>query len=249
MQGASIPEHTKLYAAAVVAAVLGDNPAKALESLEATIRQRPQDLDLKYDSVRALALVSKALSAHDPPEGRKLAARAIQRLREVVQQPDADLARIDNDAALDSLRDDPAFLDMMRAGHSDRRYAAVWTRDSGYESGVKLGSDPVAQLQYARDMIGQNYRPVASSGARTASDSSLVTASVWRRPLVSESMKDELAERQATAVALVRLGKGELVWPLLVHDADPRVRSFHHQLAPTDGSGTCFDCPGIQPHR
>ncbi len=47
-------------------------------------------------------------------------------------------------------------------------------------------------------MIGQNYRPVAWSGARTASDSSLVTASVWRRPLVSESMKDELAERQAT---------------------------------------------------
>ncbi len=32
--------------------------------------------------------------------------------------------------------------------------------------------------------------------------------------------------KRRTAVALVRLGKGELVWPLLVHDADPRVRSF-----------------------
>ncbi len=142
MQGASIPEHTKLYAAAVVAAVLGDNPAKALESLEATIRQRPQDLDLKYDSVRALALVSKALSAHDPPEGRKLAARAIQRSEKSSNSLTPIWRRIDNDAALDSLRDDPAFLDMMRAGNSDRRYAAVWTRDSGYESGVKLGFRP-----------------------------------------------------------------------------------------------------------
>ena len=74
---------------------------------------------------------------------------------------------------------------MMRAGHSDRRYAAVWTRESGYESEVRVGLDPVAQLQYARDLIGQNYRPVAWSVARMATDSSLVTASVcagrWSR--------------------------------------------------------------------
>ena len=37
----------------------------------------------------------------------------------------------------------------------------------------------------------------------------------------------ELAERQArAAIALVRLGKAEEVWPLLRHSADPRLRSF-----------------------
>ena len=52
-------------------------------------------------------------------------------------------------------------------------------------------------------------------------------ASVWHRPLVSESAKDELAERQArAAVALVRLGHSGDVWPLLRHSADPRLRSF-----------------------
>ena len=43
----------------------------------------------------------------------------------------------------------------------------------------------------------------------------------------SELVKDKLAERQArAAVALVRMGKAEEVWPLLRHSADPRLRSF-----------------------
>ena len=43
----------------------------------------------------------------------------------------------------------------------------------------------------------------------------------------SEQAKDELAERQArAAVALVRLGHADEVWPLLRHSADPRLRSF-----------------------
>ncbi len=54
-----------------------------------------------------------------------------------------------------------------------------------------------------------------------------MTASVWHRPAVQEEVKDRLAERQArAAVALVRMGKAEEIWPLLRHSADPRLRSF-----------------------
>ena len=54
-----------------------------------------------------------------------------------------------------------------------------------------------------------------------------MTASVWHRPVVAEEAKDRLAERQArAAVALVRLGHAEEVWPLLQHSPDPRLRSF-----------------------
>ena len=54
-----------------------------------------------------------------------------------------------------------------------------------------------------------------------------MTASVWHRPLIAETARDQLAERQARAgVALVRMGKAEEVWPLLKHSADPRLRSF-----------------------
>jgi serine/threonine protein kinase/formylglycine-generating enzyme required for sulfatase activity len=43
----------------------------------------------------------------------------------------------------------------------------------------------------------------------------------------TEQAKDEVAERQArAAVALIRLGHGSEVWPLLRHSPDPRLRSF-----------------------
>ena len=60
---------------------------------------------------------------------------------------------------------------------------------------------------------------------RTTPEGPLVAASVWHRPVVEEAVKDRLAERQArAAVALVRLGKAEAVWPLLrVRGADPRL--------------------------
>jgi formylglycine-generating enzyme required for sulfatase activity len=42
-----------------------------------------------------------------------------------------------------------------------------------------------------------------------------------------EQAKDALAERQArAAVALMRLGHADALWPLLKHSADPRLRSF-----------------------
>ncbi len=46
-------------------------------------------------------------------------------------------------------------------------------------------------------------------------------------PSLEEKAKDHAAERQArAAVALVRMGKADPVWPLLQHSADPRLRSF-----------------------
>ena len=47
------------------------------------------------------------------------------------------------------------------------------------------------------------------------------------KPLNTEDEKDRLAEQQArAAVALVRLGHGDQLWPLLRHSADPRLRSY-----------------------
>src|SRR5262249_4479087 len=43
----------------------------------------------------------------------------------------------------------------------------------------------------------------------------------------SEAVKDRMAEGQArAAIALVRLGHAEEVWPRLQHSPDPRLRSF-----------------------
>src|SRR5207253_4978932 len=49
-----------------------------------------------------------------------------------------------------------------------------------------------------------------------------------------QAAKERLAQRQANAaVALLRLGKPEQVWPILKHSPDPRVRSYLiHYLSP-----------------
>jgi eukaryotic-like serine/threonine-protein kinase len=222
-----IPPQSKRFLAAVVAAEQGDGFAERIKDLEKAVDSRPQDADLRYETARAFALASKAVGERDQAEKRRLAARALQLLREIVQRKEADFGRMDDDLALDQVRDEPAFVQIMQAGHPDRRYAAVWTSEPGFESKVVECTDPAEQVRRSRELIDQNYRPVAWSVARTASEGPLATASIWHKPVVSEEKKDQLAERQArAAVALLRLGHPDEVWPLLQHSEDPRVRSF-----------------------
>ena len=211
----------------MVAAELGEGADKAFDNLEAAIRKRPKDAELRYYAARAYSLASKAVSRRDKANGRQLAERSFQLLQEAVKNDDADFGKMDDDIDLDPIRDDPAFAEIMRAGHPDRRYAAVWNDDASLEAISIHGVDPGAQLRKCRDLIVHGYRPVSWSASRTATAGPLVTASVWHRPTVPEDVKDRLAERQArAAVTLVQMGKSEEVWSLLRHSSDPRLRSF-----------------------
>ena len=191
-------------------------------------RNNPIDADLRYDAARAFSLASKAVSRSDKATGPShLRSDASQLLREAVKNDDADFGKMDEDADLDPIRDDPAFAEIMKAGHPDRRYAAVWSSDASFEATSIYGLDPAAQVRKCRELIAQGYRPVSWSVSQTATEGPLATASVWHRPAVSEELKDRLAERQArAAVALVRWGKRRKSGPLLRHSADPRLRSF-----------------------
>jgi formylglycine-generating enzyme required for sulfatase activity/tetratricopeptide (TPR) repeat protein len=221
-------ESSKLHAAAVVAAELGEGAEKRLEALEAAIKNHPTDADLRYDAVRAFSLASRAISRSDKAKGRQLAERSLQWLREAVKNEDADFGKLDEDVDLDPIRDDPAFAEVMKAGHPDRRYAAVWSSDAtNFEAIPIYGLDPVAHLQKCRELIALGHRPVSWSLARTTPGEPLVAASVWHRPTVPEELKDRLAARQArAAIALARMGKAEEIWSLLRHSTDPRLRSF-----------------------
>jgi serine/threonine protein kinase/formylglycine-generating enzyme required for sulfatase activity/tetratricopeptide (TPR) repeat protein len=221
------PEVSKLYLAAVLAAELGEGADKACEALEAAIKRQPKDAELRYDAARAFSLASRAITRSDKAKGSHLAERCLQLLREAVKNDDADFGKMDSDAALDPIRDNPAFAEIMKVGHPDRRYAAVWTIDASFEAIPIYGLDPAAHLSKSRELIAQGYRPVSWTVTRTTAEGPLVTASVWHRPTISEEVKDRLAERQArAAVALIRMGKAEEVWSLLRHSADPRLRSF-----------------------
>ncbi len=220
-------EWTKLYLTAVVAAELGEETDKAFEALEAAVQKQPKDADLRYEAARAFSLASKAISRSDKMKARQLAERCLQLLREAVKNDDADFGRMEEDADLDPIRDDPAFAEIMKEGHSDRRYSAVWSSNARFEAMLIHDPDPTAQETKCRELMAQGYRPVSWSATRTTPDGPLVTASVWHRPVVGEELKDRLAERQArAAVALVRMGKAEEAWSHLRHSADPRLRSF-----------------------
>ncbi|MFI5457893.1 MAG: protein kinase, partial [Isosphaerales bacterium] len=226
-QKGDAPQPSKFTMTVIVAAEIGDGLDKALEALDGAIRKQPKDAGLRYDAARAFALASKAIAKKDQDRGRQLAERSLRLLRELVQNDDADFGKLDDDAGLDPIRDNPAFAGIMKAGYPDRRYAAVWTDETSFEATPIHGLDSAAHLQHCRDLIAQGYRPVACSVTRTTPDGPPLAASVWHRPVVEEEVKDQLAERQArAAVALVRLGRAEAVWPLLRHSPDPRLRSF-----------------------
>ncbi len=78
--------------------------------------------------------------------------------------------------------------------------------------------------------------------AELASGSLPLAGLVWLSSAPSEQAKDQLAARQArAAVALVRLGHADQVWPLLRHSPDPRVRSFIiHWLKPLSANATAI---------
>jgi serine/threonine protein kinase/formylglycine-generating enzyme required for sulfatase activity len=113
------------------------------------------------------------------------------------------------------------------AGRSARHYAAVWHPLAGRTSTEVHGLDPLQQVARAKGLIAQGYRPVSWSVTEAQPGHPLATASVWHRPVVPEEEKEHLARRQANAaVALLKMGQPERVWPLLKLSPDPRVRSY-----------------------
>ena len=135
-------ESQKLYLAVIVAAELGEGTDKAFETLEAALKKQPQDSMLHYDAACAYALASQALAGKDQAKGRGCAERAIRLLRTAIQNGYADYKHMQEDADLDPLRELPAFAEIMKAGHLDRSYAAVWTGDVRFEASPLFGLDP-----------------------------------------------------------------------------------------------------------
>ena len=223
MSGKSI----SLYLALIVAAELGERTDQAVDTLEAALKKQPQDFVLHWNAACAYSQASHAVARKDQAKSKSLSERALSLLRKAIQNGYADYEHMQEAVDLDPCRDLPEFAEIMKAGHLDRSYTAVWMGEFRFEASPLLGLDPTAHLQRCRELVSQGYRMVALSVARTSPEGTPITASVWHRPVITEETKDRLAERQARAgVALVRMNKAEEVWPLLRHSADPRLRSF-----------------------
>ncbi len=120
-------------------------------------------------------------------------------------------------------------------------YAAAWNPLAQLTSQEMHGTDLGQHFAICQLRIKEGYRPAAisvacqtSPGADSAK-SGLVIASVWQCTIVPDLDKEILAKRQANAaVALLKMGRPEYVWPLLKHQDDSRLRSYViHRLAPS----------------
>ena len=227
-------ESSKLYLAAVLAVELGEGADEAFETLEAAIKKQPNDADLRYDAARAFSLASKAISRTDKTKGRQLADRCLQLLKDAVENEDADFGKMDEDADLDPIRDDPAFAKIMKLvtptaaspvfGASDARLRG----DSDLRPRSRL---PFAEVPGA-DRPGLSPRGLVGEPARRRWTAGYCLG--LAPPRGQRGTKDRLAERQArAAVALVRMGKAEYVWPLLAAQRRPPGAELHPQLAGT----------------
>jgi len=222
-KNASDPSN-KFSVAVFVAAELGEVTGPAFEKLEAELKARQGDAVLHYTAAQAYALASQALAKESEAKGRNTANRAIALLKKAIAIGFSNCSDMQTDILLDPIRDLPAIREIMKP---DRSYSAVWDHAFPFEPFPLYGRDPAAHLEDCRKLAAQGCRIVSVSVSRTSLEGPLVAASVWHFPVVSEQAKLHLAERQArAAVALVRLGQPEKVWPLLRHSADPGLRSF-----------------------
>jgi serine/threonine protein kinase/formylglycine-generating enzyme required for sulfatase activity len=117
----------------------------------------------------------------------------------------------------------------------DTACASTWWSGVNFESRVLHDLSLKDHLMASETMVADGFRPMGIAvaevsaqldGAAAPSRPQIVTASVWRRPLVAEGEKDRLAQRQANAViALFQLGFPGQLWRNLVQGDDPRLRS------------------------
>ena len=152
-------------------------------------------------------------------------ARVLALLQQAIEGgfQNADLLR--SDVELVPLRRENRFAELL--GTITAPYAGLWQANVEFESRLVAGRTREEQLRESRQLSAEGFRPVAWTVAAVGEGRSVEAASVWHRPLIPDERKEELAQRQASAgAALLRLGAADVVWPLLEHQPDPRLRSY-----------------------
>lgn len=106
-------------------------------------------------------------------------------------------------------------------------YSAIWWNGGNMQSKALTRMHHKNHLRQCRTLVDEDFRPVSISVIFDDNTGTLVAASVWHRPFVSDDDKDALTSRQANAaIAMLRLGDSDTLWPQLESQPDSRLRSF-----------------------
>jgi serine/threonine protein kinase/formylglycine-generating enzyme required for sulfatase activity/tetratricopeptide (TPR) repeat protein len=217
----------KLFVAAVVAAELGEGTGEPFKRLDAAVNANPRYPARSYQAACAYALASKALANEGEAKRRERTNRAIALLKKTIENGFFSFNEFQENADLDPIRGLPEFGEFMKMNTIERSYTATWEGAFRFETIAVYGLDPAAHLERCRALAAQRFRIASVSAMPNSAAGPPVTASVWHRPATNDQARERLAERQArAAVALLRLGRSQQVWPLLRHQSDPRLRSL-----------------------
>jgi tetratricopeptide (TPR) repeat protein/serine/threonine protein kinase/formylglycine-generating enzyme required for sulfatase activity len=227
----------KLRAEALVDAFLGEDE-KGMQRLEQAIAKEPDHSDTRYwGAALAYSLATVAVEKKHPERAKAYADRAVELLAKRGAEfagPNVLALRREllTHWSFTPIRDHPRMPEVLKS--LDRRYSAAFSSGSEAQSRSLHGFDPTQHLAHCRELAAEGYRPVAIDACLQAASSLPGAASVWHKRLVTDAQRDALVRRQAAAaVALLRLGHAEKLWPLLRHTPDPRLRTYLvHLLGP-----------------
>jgi formylglycine-generating enzyme required for sulfatase activity/tRNA A-37 threonylcarbamoyl transferase component Bud32/tetratricopeptide (TPR) repeat protein len=215
--------HTIAYLDAVVAACLSED-VEGMKRLESFIEVNKDDATSLYEAARAYSIASKTFLETDTAKSNTYSNRAVSLIKEAVSRGFLDYSQMQNDAALDPIREVKAFSEFAQAEFGIR-YTGVWNASTEFESREYQGDSPTEHLTKCMEAQTSGYRIASISAASI--NGKLVTCSIWHRPLIPDVRKETLARRQThAAVAALRMGHAQKVWPLLKHSPDPRLRTW-----------------------
>jgi formylglycine-generating enzyme required for sulfatase activity/serine/threonine protein kinase len=217
----------------LVALILGDD-ARAQQLIESAGPDEPEWQEY-WGRAGACSVASYLLAKKDPEHARWFADRAFEILeRKAASHWGGTTTAIFRRELLTNwlfapLLHEPRMQATLAA--LDRLYSVVYSEKSDMESRIVRDLDPAEHRVRCRELAASGFRPVAIDGCRRVGATGLVAASVWQRPAIPPAERDRFARRQATAtVAAARLGRPELLWPLLRFDPQPRLQSWLVEL-------------------
>ncbi len=230
------PSASEIASLEAIVSIHLDDDTGATQRLETFIDEHQENSESLYDAASAYAIASGIYREIEITRSKIYAERSVSLIRRAIEQGYTDFSHLQTDPDLDPIRDVKGFIDIMQASNVDLRYAAVWNNSTWLESRQSHGLAPLDHLAKCRDMQADGYRVASISTASINGE--LVTASVWHRPMIQDVDRETLARRQANAaVAALRMGDAEKIWPLLKQSPDPRLRTWIiHRLSPMGAS-------------
>jgi hypothetical protein len=222
------------YYGAIAGAYLGE-PDEWFARLEKVILEQKNDFATAYNASNAYAWGAKALVTKDPRRSAQLADRCIELLRAALATGFSYTALMRVDPDLDGVFAHPGYLQIMSEERFDRSYVALSASSPNRVSFEAHGLPPAEHLARCRRLADDGCRPQSIGVARLGAEQSVVTISVWHRPVATDQARDDLAMRRANAATiLLRLNKPEQAWRTLVQEphpvprlaTDPRQRTF-----------------------